>query len=112
MPGMPRKLSTHDVIPLVLGASRCVPATALLALRPALARGLYASGRLRGAVRERMAAALGPEAPTPEVVRDYFGHLADLVVYSVLALRSGFARSGLASRFVFDESRVAPMHAI
>lgn len=104
MAGKFGKLSTHDLVPVVLGASRCLPAPALLALRPAIACGLHASSRLRGTVRERMAAALGPEAPTPEVVRDYFRHLADLVVYSVLALRSGYARSGITDRFLFDEA--------
>src|SRR5205823_3075733 len=76
---------------------------ALLAFRPALARLLHAVPSLRKTVRTRMAAALGPEAVPAGAVRSYFEHVADLVTFSLLTMRDGFARAGLAVQFELGE---------
>jgi lauroyl/myristoyl acyltransferase len=96
---------TRNLVAAVLHASRFVPSGALLNSRRALGRLLYAHGSLRRQVHTGMAAALGPDAVPDCAVRSYFEHVADLVAFSVLTLRHGFAASGLEDEFVPEESQ-------
>jgi KDO2-lipid IV(A) lauroyltransferase len=52
-----------------------------------------------------MAVVLGGEAAVPpDAVRRYFAHVSDLVAFSLLTWRRGFAASGLPRQFFGDES--------
>ena len=97
-------LRPRDFTSAALAISRLLPARALLGVRPALAQLLYSIPSLRRTVRLRMAALLGPEGFPANAVHRYFEHVADLVVFSILTLRDGFAAAGLAPRFEPEES--------
>jgi KDO2-lipid IV(A) lauroyltransferase len=99
-----RVLSSRNIVPAVLRLSGVVPGGALLGLRPALAMGLYACLPLRRQVESRMAAALGEQAVPPGAARAYFEHLSDLIAFSLLTWRRGFAGAGLREQFFEDES--------
>jgi len=95
-------VTTRDIVPAVLSASRCLPRRMVLALRPLVARLLAIP--LERQVERRMIAALGTRSVSPAAVRAYFEHVADLVAFSILTMRHGFGAAGLDTCFEADDS--------
>src|SRR5688572_18147863 len=100
----PHRNLRSALLPPLAGMVRYAPLPVLLASRPALAVLLQGAPGWRRRVERSMAAALGPDGYGPEHVRDYFRHLADLVVFSAAVYRSGIHAAGLERNWVHDQA--------
>ena len=98
------------LLPPLARLVRLAPVPLLLAGRRQIG---WLLGRAPGAhrrVRTAMAAALGPDGYTPAHVDAYFRHLADLLVFSLAAFRSGIHSVGLERYWTDPAAPMRPYH--
>jgi lauroyl/myristoyl acyltransferase len=98
------------LLPRLARLVRVAPVPLLVARRRQIGWLLGRAPGARHRVDKAMAAALGPDGYTPAHVDAYFRHLADLVVFSAAAFRSGIRSLGLERYWGDPAAPVIPYH--